>query len=560
MTYDSRRTFFLLGCAVASLAVFAAAIPSAPAKRAQSPDRDSLEALVDWLAIDPSTSQPRTRYTYRESELGIVADSLAARLSRYTGQAAERRIFEIDEIFEDHDSTFTAQNIVLRMPAAGPSSGVLLLTAHYDAIGARTDGWKDDWENQPAPGADDNATGTALVVEAARVLAGVQLPFDVEFVLFSGEELGRLGSIDFVAACDATCADELLGVINIDMIGYSDERFGASCMSDFRSGWLADLIVAYAASIDASFPLTVIKPGPYNWDHASFWEREEKRLPAVTMAEPLGERGAIVYPWYHTVEDLPARVDFDQVAAISAIVTGFIESFEQAPEEMALVPSDVLMLVNGAIRNQNVFDSGEEIAVWVRVRNIGGTTPAGGSIRLTVTHENPLGRRTIYEGDVEAPGPLRSTDVTIPISSGDANAGENRIAASIRVSGMSDSPLDNEAGTEFVVVGTPRTLAGHHIQPNPVSRGFSEALFCIDLAGEADLMVRVYNIEGEQVGTARLGAGYGYPVPVGMSCHHCGDIFADVPDLASGVYLYRIEVFGWDGSREEAVGRFAVTD
>jgi hypothetical protein len=471
-----------------------------------------------------------------------------------------RQNFEIVEHFDDHDSTFMAENIIARLPAAGSSSGVVLVTAHFDAIGVRTQGWKDAWETEPAPGADDNATGTALVLEAARVLADTRLPFDLEFVFFSAEELGKLGSLDFVSRCDFACADEILGVINIDMIGYSGESWGASCMSDFRSGWLADCIVAYAASIDRKFPLTVIKPGPYNWDHAPFWERVEGRLTAVTLAEPLGEFGSIIYPWYHTVEDLPQRIDFDQVASIGAIVTGFIGSIENKSAEMALLPSDLLMLVGGAIRNENVFESGEEIAVWVRVRNLGGSTPDIGSVSLTVTHENSLGRRTIYMGEVEIPAPLRSSDVAIPLSSEDANAGENRIAATIKVSGMNDSTLNNDAQTDFIIVEAQRVLTGHHIQPNPVSKAFSDAVLCVNLAAEADLLVKLFTIEGEQVGTALLGEGYGYLLPVGMSCHRCGDIFIDAPALSSGIYIYHITVFDRSGNREEFTGRFAVAN
>lgn len=560
MIHDRRRSFLLAGCAAAALALLAVAAPSVPVKRAEAPDRDSLQALVDLLSMDPSTSQPRTRYVLRESDLAAVADSLVDRLERYTGRSVQRRTFTVEENVGGRDTTFTAENIVVRLPAYGASSGVLLVTAHFDAIGRRTEGWIDAWDAMPAPGADDNATGTALVLETARVLASNRLPFDVEFVLFSAEELGRLGSIEYVDDCDAACADGLLGVINIDMVGWSGGGTGASCMSDFRSGWLADLLVAAAASIDRTFPLTVIKPGPSNWDHASFWEREAGRLPAVTLAEPLSEFGSIVYPWYHTVEDLPAQVDLEQVASIGAVVTGLIGSFEETPEQMALLPSDLLMLVGGAIRLEDVFESGEEIAALIRVRNIGGRAPEGGSVHLTVTQENSLGRRTIHSEAVTPPPPLRAADVTIPISTGDTNAGENLITASIRVSGMNDSPLDNESGATFVIVGTPRVLAQHHVQPNPVRTGFSEARLCVNLSSEADLLVTVYTVEGELAGTARLGAGYGYPVPVGSSCHRCGDIFTDLSELASGIYLYRIVVYGRSGDREETTGRFAIAN
>ena len=548
------RVFLLVAVAVLS------SIETGPAASAEPPDRDSLQTIVDMLSFDPSTSQARSRYVFREAELAGIADTLASRLERYTGIPALRQTFTIEHRFDDHDSVFTGENVIVRLPAGGEPSGVLLVTAHFDAIGRRSDGWEDDWEHQPAPGADDNATGVAVVLEAARILADAELPFDVEFVFFSAEELGRLGSIDYVSRCDAGCAEELLGVINLDMIGYSGEGRGASCLSDFRSGWLADLLIAHAASIDRTFPLTLVKPAPSNWDHGSFWEREPVRLPAVTLAEPLGPFGAIIYPWYHTVDDLPEMVDFGQVALIGSIVTDFIGAFEDAPEEMSLLPSDLLVLVEGAIRNENVFESGERLDAWIRVRNTGGAVPGGGSVLLTVTLENSQGRRTIFDDAIEPPPPLRSTDVTVPLSSGGECAGENRIGASIRVSGMNDSSLDNEAETSFVVTQSQHLLLGHHVRPNPVTSRFSESQFCVNLAGEADLMVELFTVEGERAGSARLGAGYGFPIPVGYSCHRCGDIFLDAADLASGIYIYRIVVYARSGDQEEVAGRFAVAN
>ncbi|HER44176.1 MAG TPA: Zn-dependent exopeptidase M28, partial [Candidatus Eisenbacteria bacterium] len=260
----------------------------------EAADRDSLEAIVRYLSIDPLTSQPRSRYVQREAELASVADSLASMLERLTGVTPIRRSFQFEGRIDGRDSSFTGENIICRVEAAGQSSGVLLVTAHFDAIARRSysDEWDSEWVHAAAPGADDNATGVAAVLEAARLLSPVVLPFDLEFVLFSAEELGRLGSIYYVSLCDDDCAGSHLGVINADMIGYSGKGTGASIMSDFRSGWLADMIIAYAARTDPSLEILLIKPGPSNWDHASFWERQDGRLPAITMAEPLAATGS----------------------------------------------------------------------------------------------------------------------------------------------------------------------------------------------------------------------------------------------------------------------------
>jgi hypothetical protein len=525
-------------------------------------DIDSLEAMVRYLSLDPSTDSPRSRHTFRENELGLLADSLSARLERYTGVSVTRQSFEIDWSFYDHDTTFTAENIICRVEAAGQSSGVLFLTAHFDATAHRSfpGEWSDAWVLAEAPGADDNATGVAAVMEAARLLSKLDLPFDLEFVLFGAEELGRLGSIHYVALCDGDCADRHLGVINADMIGYSGNGTGASVMSDFRSGWLADMIIEYASSTDPSLELSLIKPGPSNWDHASFWEREDGRLPAITMAEPLAATGSITYPDYHTVDDLIENVDFDQTRRIASLINGFVASFAGAPAENSMLEADLLVLVNSAIRHENVFKAGEEISLRPRVRNTGGAPPPeGATVFLDVWIENAGGRKRLYYGELDPAAPLRFSHVDIALGTGSGLGGENIVTAEITVHGMDDDPSDNRASASFIVEETGTSVENHHFSPNPVKHAFSEAKFCINTSEEINLTLQIFSLEGDLLGSARLGAGYGMAsVPAGLSCHSCGDMFPGITELTSGIYLYRMVVFGTDGRSTDYHGRFAV--
>ncbi len=522
---------------------------------------DSLEAMVRFLSVDPSTSQLRSRYAQRESELAEIADSLTARLERYTGVSATRQSFEFEGRTGDRDSIFTGENIICRVEAEGYSSGVLLVTAHFDAIARRSypGDWDNAWVHSVAPGADDNATGVAAVLEAARLLSPLDLPFDLEFVLFSGEELGRLGSIHYVSLCDAGCADDHLGVINADMIGYSGNGTGASVMSDFRSGWLAEMIMDHAARVDPGLEIDLIKPGPSNWDHASFWEREEGRLPAITLAEPLGPTGSITYPYYHTVEDTIGYVDFEQTRRVASLINGFIASFSGAPAEISMLEPDLLVLVNDAIRNENVFRAGEMISVRPRVRNTGGTPPpSGATVRLDVWLENASGRRQIYSGELAPADPLRFSHTDILLGTGSGLGGGNVVTAEITVSGMEDDPADNRASVYFVMEGAGSPLENHHFSPNPINTSFQMAKFCVNATEEINFTLEIYSLEGDLLGSARLGSGYGAPVPTGLSCHSCGDMFPGIRDLASGIYLYRLNVFAEDGNSTGHHGRFAI--
>src|SRR5205085_1738470 len=81
---------------------------------------------------------------------------------------------------------------------------------HYDSTSTNTGN---------APGADDNASGTAGVLELARVLAGEHFKSTIVFCGYAGEELGLLGSAAHADALTAAGAD-VAGMINLDMIGH----------------------------------------------------------------------------------------------------------------------------------------------------------------------------------------------------------------------------------------------------------------------------------------------------------------------------------------------------
>ena len=74
------------------------------------------------------------------------------------------------------------------------------------------------------PGADDNASGVAVLLELARVLAGKPQPRSIVFVAFAGEETGRLGSKQFIANTTRYPLDGMIAMVNLDTVGRLGER------------------------------------------------------------------------------------------------------------------------------------------------------------------------------------------------------------------------------------------------------------------------------------------------------------------------------------------------
>jgi hypothetical protein len=120
--------------------------------------------------------------------------------------------------YRDGDKTY--KNIVVRFPGKTVSDPVLIFCAHYDShpAGLKTGG--------SANGADDNASGVAVLLEGARILAKQRTNRAVELIIFSNEEQDHKGSKAYVKDL-ADRGRRIRGVINIDAIGYTQSSWEA---------------------------------------------------------------------------------------------------------------------------------------------------------------------------------------------------------------------------------------------------------------------------------------------------------------------------------------------
>jgi hypothetical protein len=104
------------------------------------------------------------------------------------------------------------KNVVATIPGKRKPEDIYMLIAHFDSIS--------DKPEISAPGADDNASGTAAVLEIARILKDAQLESSIQFGIFSNEEQDRLGSKHFAKKAREEGL-RIKGCINLDVIGYN---------------------------------------------------------------------------------------------------------------------------------------------------------------------------------------------------------------------------------------------------------------------------------------------------------------------------------------------------
>jgi hypothetical protein len=198
----------------------------------------------------------------------------------------------------------TTENLVAEHPSAAPGSDLVVVGAHLDSINI------DGGPTAPAPGADDNASGSAGLLEIARVLAGEACP-GLRLVLFGGEEEGLHGSRAHVAGLSADERGRLVGMVNMDMIGVRNTVAPTVLLEGAElSRPLVDALAAAAATYTDLVVTTSFHP--YASDHVPFLDAG---LPAVLTIEGDDTANTNV----HTPADVPGTVDPALAARIVAM-------------------------------------------------------------------------------------------------------------------------------------------------------------------------------------------------------------------------------------------------
>jgi Peptidase family M28/Repeat of unknown function (DUF346) len=108
--------------------------------------------------------------------------------------------------------TGTSFNVVADRQGFGTNRRLIIVTAHLDSVNTA------GGIAAAAPGADDNGSGAAGLLEIGRVLASQSMEHDLRLILFGGEEQGLHGSEQYVTSLDQADRSRLDGVINMDMI------------------------------------------------------------------------------------------------------------------------------------------------------------------------------------------------------------------------------------------------------------------------------------------------------------------------------------------------------
>lgn len=264
----------------------------------------NLQTTVSWMSNFP------TRYN-KLAQPNAHVEALKSRLEALlSGVALPWQITLVSHVKTPQKS------LRLRFQGSQRPEEVVVLGAHFDSI--NSGGGFFPSPNARSPGADDNASGSANLLEAIRVFVMQGQPQrSVEFFWYAGEESGLLGSAE-IAKEYKTQGIDVVGVLQLDMSLYAGQgRYVFSSMTDFTSEWLRSYLLQIN-DLYIKATITEDRCGYGCSDHASWFRQGYATLmPFEANMKSMNSR-------IHTERDVvDASSDFDHSGVFSKIALVF---------------------------------------------------------------------------------------------------------------------------------------------------------------------------------------------------------------------------------------------
>lgn len=319
------------------------------------------------------------------------------------------------------------KNVIGVIEGEGPfADETIVIGAHYDHVGRGGPGSLLPGSTDVHNGADDNASGTAALLELARHFGQAKKPFArrLVFMAFSAEELGLLGSVDYVKN-PVYPLDKTVAMFNFDMVGRMADNKLIVFGTDTATEWKSRL-----DTIEEENHLNLVRH-PYGYgpsDHSSFYG---KKIPVLHMFTGLHND-------YHRPTDDWPRINQQGIARIVTIASNLIQQTVEAEQRPKFV---------------NVRGSANPTRA-------GGSVPYLGSIPDLDYTGDGYAIRAVAETSPAAKAGIKGGDVIINFGGEDQLSVKN-IAAELKLYEKNDNvqvtyKRGDEVKTVTVKLGNPR--------------------------------------------------------------------------------------------------------
>jgi Peptidase family M28 len=280
-------------------------------------DRVNSTILKNW--IDNLTSF-QTRHTKSE-----YIEDVAYWLKNELQSVCNGRVYFHNFTQSDRGKSYSLKNIICDQGSALANDDKghhVLVSAHYDS---RMEDFNQS--NARAPGADDNASGVAAVLELARVLSKVDLKNNIQFVLFSGEEQGQWGSLAYVKQ-QQTNNTKLDLAMNLDMVGYPSLGLGNVIIEydlgnkNTTNDAYSKNVAKFIAQIDSEYTNLEASLRPLG---------KTDLIPLEAIGKTvigLHDGGSKLNPNYHSISDTPGTLDIGYLTSTTKLALATILNLE----------------------------------------------------------------------------------------------------------------------------------------------------------------------------------------------------------------------------------------
>jgi len=284
-------------------------------------------ALQENVQSSPENTVYRSRYAYRRDAANNAAGYISEQFKQLDDFRVEYELFD------------GLRNVVatLGKKVGSSSEKIILICAHYDSKASTEKDW--DWATSQAPGADDNATGVAVMLEAARILRWNDYAHTIRFVALDGEEVDLLGS-KYHASQANSRTENIVAVINVDMVGYNWQFDIVDVVSDVNSAWIANYMDIASFGYQIKLDVRHITDGSIHYgDQKPFWDEGYNAVMIVENVTPWRDSARYkANPFFHTYRDTFDKVNINLVYKVTKLVIATANDLAQSKSRLPIVP------------------------------------------------------------------------------------------------------------------------------------------------------------------------------------------------------------------------------
>jgi hypothetical protein len=282
------------------------------------PLADKVKALVAEVSVERLYRYQQALFGFDSKHISRPGNQLAATylLETYKsfGYSPELQWFERANALGGKTA-----NVVATLKGTVNPELVYVVSSHYDSVAI-------------GPGADDNSSGTAVLLETARIMAQRPQPATIVFASFTGEEAGLLGSREFVRRA---VADKLAvaGALNNDMVGWANDQRLDSTIRYSNPG-IRD--IQHAAAIHFTDLITYDALYYKSTDAAAFYEA------FGDIVGGIGSYPVLSSPHYHQAHDVLAHINHRLVTEVAKVTVATAALLASSPSRLVDVKVESL--------------------------------------------------------------------------------------------------------------------------------------------------------------------------------------------------------------------------